>query len=427
MKFLFVHQYFPGQYLHLVRHLQQAGHNVIFVTQRRGREIPGIRTLEYLPLPPSGAIPPHLQEVEMGVMNGLAVARLCEGLKREGFTPDIMIGHCGWGEVLFVKDVWPSAPLLGYFEFFYRVAGSDLDFDPEFPPAAFDPTRIRVRNTINLLSLDAADWGQTPTEWQRAQYPTIHRDRISVIHEGIDTDVVRPEPTARLWLRSGLSFAAGDEVVTYSARNLEPYRGFHIFMRALSRVLERRPNARAIIVGSDGVSYGRIPDQAANWREYMLNELEGRLDMSRVHFVGWLPYQQYLAVLQLSSAHVYLTYPFVLSWSLLEAMAAGCVVVGSRTPPVEEAIDGGNGYLVDFFDAEGLASRICSVLQNPAASSRVRAKAREHVLARYDLKTVCLPAHLELIRRLTGGSAPTAPAAPRRRQRRAAARQPVSA
>jgi hypothetical protein len=133
MNFLFVHQYFPGQYLHLARHLQQAGHNVVFLTQRRGRELPGIRILEYLPLPASGAIPPHLQEVEMGVMNGLAVARICEGLKREGFTPDIMIGHCGWGEVLFVKDVWPNVPLLGYFEFFYRVSGSDLDFDPEFP------------------------------------------------------------------------------------------------------------------------------------------------------------------------------------------------------------------------------------------------------------------------------------------------------
>ena len=188
-------------------------------------------------------------------------------------------------------------------------------------------------------------------------------------------------------------------------------------MRALAKVLERRPNARAIIVGSDGVSYGRLPDQAANWREYMLNELEGRLDMRRVHFVGWLTYQQYLAVLQLSSVHVYLTYPFVLSWSLLEAMAAGCLVIGSRTPPVEEAIDGiSNGYLVDFFDVDGIADRICSVLHKPTASAAVRAKAREHVLAHYDLKRVCLPAHLELIRRLTGE-----PPAPRRRPRRAAA------
>jgi glycosyltransferase involved in cell wall biosynthesis len=272
--------------------------------------------------------------------------------------------------------------------------------------------------------LVAAVWGQTPTNWQREQYPPIHRERISVIHEGIDTGAVRPDATARLWLRGGISFAPGDEVVTYSARNLEPYRGFHVFMRALPKVLERRPNARVIIVGSDGVSYGRRPEQAANWREYMLNELDGRLDLRRIHFVGWLPYQQYLAVLQLSAVHVYLTYPFVLSWSLLEAMAAGCVVIGSRTPPVEEAINGiDNGHLVDFFDADGLADRICSVLRNPAASAAMRAKAREHVVAQYDLKTVCLPSHLALIRQLTGR-----PAAPRRRQRRSAvpAAQPAS-
>ena len=353
----------------------------------------------------------------------LAALASISALRNGQTTPDVVIGHCGWGEVLFIKDVWPSVPLLGYFEFFYRKFGSDLDFDPEFPPASDDPMRIRVRNTINLLSLDAADWGQTPTNWQRDQYPPIHRDRISVIHEGIDTDAIRPDATARLWLRGGVSFAPGDEVVTYSARNLEPYRGFHVFMRALSKVLERRPDARVIIVGSDGVSYGRRPDQAANWREYMLNELDGRLDLRRIHFVGWLPYQQYLAVLQLSSVHIYLTYPFVLSWSLLEAMAAGCVVIGSRTPPVEEAINGiDNGYLIDFFDVEGLADRICSVLGNPAASAAMRAQARNHVVAQYDLKTVCLPSHLALIRQLTGR-----PAAPRRRQRRGAAPAPQPA
>src|SRR6266853_5681250 len=210
MNFLFVHQYFPGQYVHLVQHLQEAGHNLVFVTQRRGREIPGIRTLEYLPLPPSGAIPPHLQEVEIGVMNGLAVARLCEGLKREGFTPDMLIGHCGWGEVLFVKDVWPAVPLLGYFEFFYRSSGSDLDFDPEFPVDREDVLRVRVRNATNMLSLNAADWGHTPTKWQRNQYPVEYHHRISVIHEGVNTERVRPEPTARLWLRSGKSLSRED-------------------------------------------------------------------------------------------------------------------------------------------------------------------------------------------------------------------------
>lgn len=408
MKLLFVHQNFPGQYLHMVQELRDSGHSIVFVAQRRAREIRGIRILEYSPLPPTMPAQSYLQDVEMGVMNGLAVARLCEGLKREGFTPDLVIGHTGWGEALFIKDVWPSIPLLGYFEFFYRTVGSDLDFDPEFPPSPDDPIRIRMRNSVNLLTLDAADWGQTPMQWQRDLYPAIYHSRISVIHEGIDTAQIRPDPAARLWLRSGVSLSPGDEVVTYSARNLEPYRGFHVFMRMLPRVLKQRPDARVVIVGGDEVSYGRRARQAPTWREQMLRELQGQIDLRRIHFVGWLPYEQYLAVLQVSAVHVYLTYPFVLSWSLLEAMSAGCLVIGSRTAPVEEVIDGSsNGYLVDFFDIEALAERICAVLADREATAQIRATARQCVVDRYDLRAVCLPAHLALIERLTGSS--TAP------------------
>jgi glycosyltransferase involved in cell wall biosynthesis len=419
MKLLFIHQTFPGQYPHVIRHLQEAGHTVVFIAQHRDLEIAGIRLLQYMPAPlPPGAQLSYAGDLENGAMNGLAVARLCEGLKRDGFTPDIVVGHTGWGELLFVKDVWPGVPLLGYFEFFYRSTGSDLDFDPEFPATTEDVLRVRVRNATNLLSLDACNWGHTPTKWQRDQYPVEYHHRISIVHEGVDTERVRPEPSARLWLAGGLSFSRADRIVTYSARRLEPYRGFHVFMRTLPQVLAECPDAHVVIVGADGVSYGRPPADGKSWREHMLAELAGQLDLSRVHFVGWLPYVQYLAVLQVSSVHVYLTYPFVLSWGLLEAMAAGCLVVASRTTPVAEVIDGStNGHLVDFFDSSALARQICVALRHPDADAAMRQEARRHVVERFDLKRICLPGHLGLIRRLTGIDP-----APRPRARRAAAR-----
>jgi glycosyltransferase involved in cell wall biosynthesis len=406
----------------VVRCLVEAGHTVVFITQHRDQEIEGVRSLEYLAPPLTPNTNSYTSDFEGGVMNGLAVARLCEGLKHEGFTPDIVVGHTGWGELLFVKDVWPRVPLLGYFEFFYRSSGSDLDFDREFPFLMEDVLRVRARNATNLLSLDAADWGHTPTKWQRDQYPVEYHPRISIVHEGVNTELVRPDPSVRLWLSGGLSLSCDDQVITYSARKLEPYRGFHVFMRALPQVLAECPKARIVIVGADGVSYGRPPPGGKSWREHMLAELGDRLDLSRVHFLGWLPYAQYLAVLQISSAHVYLTYPFVLSWGLLEAMAAGCLVIASRTAPVEEVVDGTNGHLVDFFDGDALARQIASALRDPAAGTPMRETARRFVVERFDLKTVCLPAHLALIRQLTGIDP-----VPRSRQRRVTSRPALAA
>lgn len=400
MRFLFVHQNCPGQYLHAVRYLAGRGHQVVFVTQQFGRALPGLRKIAYVPASPQRPSA-YLSETANAVCNGLAVADCCASLKKEGFRPDIVVGHNGWGEILYIKDVWPDVPLLGYFEFFYRASGSDVGFDPEFPPTDDWAMYLRTRNAVNLLGLDAADWGQTPTQWQRDQYPRCHWSRLSVIHEGVDSQAVRPEPTAQVWLGNGVLLSRASEVITYTARNLEPYRGFHILMRSLPAILRRRPDAHVAIVGGDGVSYGRRPARARNWRRQLLDELDGQLDLKRVHFLGHLSYRQYLAVLQLSTAHIYLTYPFVLSWSLIEALSAGCVVVGSQTPPVEEVItDGENGYLVDFFDIDGLVEKVVFVCARGDGHERLRRVARDTAQRRYDLATVCLPALLRLFERL---------------------------
>jgi glycosyltransferase involved in cell wall biosynthesis len=406
MKILFVHQNFPGQYRHLARHLASlAGNEVVFITQRQGAALPGVRNIVYQP---SRKVTPHLhhylRESEAGVLNAQAVMRTALDLKRSGFVPDLMIGHNGWGEIWYLKDIFPRTPLLGYFEFFYRLHGADVGFDPAEPMVLDTAPRIRTKNVGNLLGLDAADCGVTPTRWQKSTYPERYQPMLQVIHDGIDVDGVVPDGNARLRLpQAEVELKAGDEVLTYVARNLEPYRGFPTFMRSLPLILARRPKAQVVIVGGDEVSYGRRPRDDKTYREQLLEELGDGLDYSRVHFLGRVPYPTFRTVLQVSRAHVYLTYPFVLSWSMLEAMAAQCLVIASMTAPVQEVIrNGENGLLVDFFSPNELADRVVAALEDPEALAPIRRRARETIVANYDLNTKCLPEQMRLVEELAG-------------------------
>ena len=404
MRVLFVHQNFPGQYAHLAAHLAaQPGNEVLFLTQRPNQPLPGVKRIVYKAARKlSPETHKYVRSLEAAVLNGEAVYGVATSLKKAGFVPDIMIGHNGWGETLYLKEAFPDTPLVSYFEFFYRSSGTDIGFDPEFPASTGVRLRAHTLNAVNLIGLQVADVGLTPTQWQRAQYPAIYHDKLRVIHDGIDTSVVKPDPEAFIVLKkAGVRLTAKDEVITYVARNLEPYRGFHIFMRAVPEIQKRRPNAHIVIVGGDEVSYGSSLPNGQTFRKRMLAEVGRHIDPKRLHFLGRIPYAAYLKVLQVSSAHVYLTYPFVLSWSMLEAMAAGCLVIGSRTPPVEEVIrDGHNGLLVDFFSPDGIAEKVEQVLGDAERVPAVRAKARATMIERYDLREFCLTAQLELVTRL---------------------------
>jgi glycosyltransferase involved in cell wall biosynthesis len=332
-------------------------------------------------------------------------------LKAQGFAPDAVIAHPGWGESLFVKEVWPSTKLGIYCEFFYHPHGADVGFDPEFPST--DPEgeacRLRLKNLNHLLHFDVADAAISPTHWQASTFPEPFRAKITVVHDGIDTDAIAPNPNVSLTLTTQageqVTLTRHSEVITFVNRNLEPYRGYHIFMRALPALLAQRPQVRVLIVGGSDVSYGARPDPQRygnrTWRQIFIDEVRPRIpdaDWARVHFLGNIPYQHFIPLLQLSTVHVYLTYPFVLSWSLLEAMSAGCAIVASDTPPLHEAIrHHETGRLVGFFDVAGLVNEICALLDDPAERARLGANARAFAQAHYDLKRVCLPRQLEWV------------------------------
>jgi glycosyltransferase involved in cell wall biosynthesis len=246
--------------------------------------------------------------------------------------------------------------------------------------------------------------GISPTGFQADTFPAAFRDRISVIHDGIDTDHVRPDAGARFTLPDGRVLTRDDEVVTFVNRNLEPYRGYHVFMRALPRLLRERPNAQVLIVGGDEVSYGSKPPKGQTWKQIFIDEVRGQIaddDWARVHFLGRVPYTVFVPLLQVSRVHVYLTYPFVLSWSLFEAMSAGAAIVASNTAPVREAIaEGKTGLLVDFFDRDALVGQVCRLMEDSRLRDRLGQAARAHVRAQYDLRRICLPQQLDWIARL---------------------------
>lgn len=410
MKILFVHQNFPGQYKYLAPALAQRGHDVFALADasciENKPDIPGIKRLGYaFPKPGSEQTHPYIRYFEGQIRRGQKVARALIKLKQNNILPDIILGHPGWGEILYVKDILPNVPLIGLFEFYYHSQGHDVGFDPEFSLGEnmqYDQLSIvRTKNVNNLLALEAVDLGICPTEYQKSVHPVEFHPKLSVIHDGIDTAIAKPDPQARIILETDkgqIILTQKDEVISFVNRNLEPYRGYHIFMRALPQLLKQRPQANVVVVGGNGVSYGSSPPGDQSWKAIFHDEVKDQIDGDRVHFYDRLPYGQLIRLFQVASVHVYLTYPFVLSWSMLEAMSCGCLVIGSKTPPVEEVIEHGrNGLLCDFFDIDEICQRVNQVFEHPDRMRSLREQARNTILEKYDLERVCLPQQITFV------------------------------
>lgn len=396
MNILFLHKTFPGQFKHIVSELaKDSENNICFITQDDCTQIQGVNKITYKPERSiSKNCNPYLPPYEEAVIQNQAGAKAALKLKNQGFKPDIIIGHT-MGATMFIKDIFPDTPLLGYFEWFYNSYGADLGFDGN-PVSEDEKAKLRCKNSDILVDLYSADAGICPTSWQKSQFPKEFQPKIKVIHDGINTEYFKPDSNSE-FITGNLKLSAKDEVVTYATRGMEPYRGFPIFMMAIEKLLKTRPNLQVVIAGNDEVYYGqKLTD--TTYKEIMLKQLD--IDLKRVHFVGTLPLDKYKNLLQISSAHIYSTYPFVLSWSILEAMACGCCVIASNTQPVTEVMqDNQNGLLFDFYNVNQLIEKIEYALNNKNEISAIKNKARQSIIKNYDLKIV-VPQQIEYIKSL---------------------------
>lgn len=415
MRYLFVHQNFPGQFVHLAPQLASRGHEVhAFAMRKQADGIwNGVRVHEVRPV--KGSTPgvhPWVVDFETKVIRAESCFRAALRLRDLGLHPDVIVAHPGWGESLFLKDVWPKAKLAIYCEFNYAESGLDIGFDPEFSkPDAGDPCRLRLKNINNVMHFKMAKAAISPTRFQANTYPLPFRRKIRVLHDGIDTESIRPNQEARLELPSGRFLTRSDEVITFANRNLEPYRGYHVFMRALPKLLQMRKQAEIVIVGGDGVSYGRAPDPGKTWKQVFIDEVRPLIpkdDWARIHFLPNLNRDRFLSFLQISRVHVYLTYPFVAGWSLLEAMSVGAAIIGSDTEPVREVVrHRKTGLLTPFFDVDKLVTSIDGLLDDERLRLKLGSEARKKVQSRFDLQTVCLPKWVKWAEGLASVAAPS--------------------
>ncbi len=383
---LFVHTNFPAQFRDLAQTLLARGVTCYAIGGLGAPGLNNVRIGRYSLA--RGSTPdlfPLAIRAEADLIRGRGALRVALALKAEGVDPAVIVGHPGWGETVFLDEAFPAARRILYPEFFYRGRGLDIDFDSEFLPATDEAVlRGKSKNAVMALALTEADVIVCPTEFQASTLPAVYQPRIRIIHEGVDTEAIRPGPAEPFALDDGRVIQPGAPVITYINRELEPLRGLHILARALPHLLAEVPRAQVLIVGEQGERpYGGESPDGRSWREVCFAGLA--IDEARVHFLGRLSHKRMLAALRLSTAHVYYTYPFVLSWSLAEAMASGCYVIGSDTPPVRDAIkDGVNGKLLPFFDVDALSAALIAACRDPAASAGLRTAARETAVAKFD-------------------------------------------
>lgn len=409
---LFVHQNFPAQYKHISLALVDLGYEVHTLSVKEYSHEGMNNHMYKFTSNSSDNINQWSIEFETKMIRAESAAKKALELKENGFNPDLIIGHPGWGETFFLKEIWPDTKMLSYVEFYYKTINCDIDFDKSFIENTlkkdfetfhnYNKLKLAARNAPFIASYATSDCLVCPTEYQKSLVPEVLRSNINVIHDGIDTNLLKPKEDISITIKNR-KFTKKDNIVSYISRSLDPYRGFHIFMESVPSILRNNPDANIFIVGDkNNHGYG-APAPDGSFKDIFYSSIKDTIDHKRVFFLDFLEYSSYIKILQITSAHIYLTYPFVLSWSMLEAMSCGALIIGSNTLPVKEVInDNENGLLVDFFDSKSLANLVTKVLKNKSNFKKIRENARKTVIENYDLEKVCLPSHIKLIEEVLG-------------------------
>ena len=407
-KILFIHTNFPGQFPHIAKAALDANYKIAIIGSASAKDFHGITPRRWtLKRGTTTNIFDPATRAEADLLRADAAATQARLLKASGFIPDLIIGHPGWGETIHLSIIFPGVPQILFGEFFYLPVGGDVGFDAEFETRTdAQDMRVHAKNATMALAYASADVIVSPTHFQASTFPIGLRSRIRVFHEGVSLNAATKVPDAKLKLPNGSVLDASTPTITFINRNFERLRGFHIFMRALPTFMAACPQAQIVIIGTDSAGgYGGKLESQQTWQHKMLAEVGATIDQSRLHFMGRVPHSDMIAALSLSWAHVYYTYPFVLSWSLVEAMACECLILGSDTGPVRDAVtDGENGVLNNFFDVNALSTAMIGACENPQNYQIYRKRARQTALSLFDKDTVGIPAWMSLIKEIIGAA-----------------------
>ena len=396
MHLLLIHQNFPGQFRDLAPAWLASGHQVTAIGSTSaaptGHQWHGLQYLQY-----------RFEEKPSHLERGSAVAKLVQQLIEQDHPPDLVMSHSAWGESLCLRRVCRDVPWISYPELWGNPRSLGFGFDQSLDGLTPEATRFSSANLITELALLQSSASVVASRSQLLSFPKSLQHRLTLQPEGVDLQRIKPDASACLTIpKMGLEFRAGQPLVTFISRHLEPLRGLRQMLMAWPLVSQTIPEAQLLLVGGKGQGYSLQRPKGQNHLEDALNNLPDTTNRRTIHCLGRLPYEEMLTLLQCSACHVALSYPYTLSWSVLEALSCGVPVISNPDSPISvELGDDANKALalVPFDDIASLSLKTIELLQHPQRARAMGAAGRSWIEQNASLEQA-LKGYEQLFRKL---------------------------